>query len=269
MRYIVCKLLFVIPVIAHCEVYRWVDENGQVHYGSVPPKIQEPYKAGGLTDEDKLIGEKKQKKKLLTEETNQKEKQINTNSTGKINSGPKKHTGNNNIQNRESAADNKINKAKTEINKRDKQEKERLRKEKYDTLIERIKKDIGQIPGEKKSSTNHNEVGNKNTINEANKKKKPEIRGTTPGLDDLKTNKKDKKENEEIEIKKEIESVEKATHKDSNREKCGFFKSFVENYKDRIKYECPSEHCDLLRRKLEKYQQKVNKYCSEETEDNL
>ena len=90
MKLAVLILFLIFPLLSHGEVYRWVDENGQVHFGSVPPKIQKPYKAG-VTDDDQnnKTGARQDqvkqevKAKAQTDQTNQAEAKKNGDSLDK------------------------------------------------------------------------------------------------------------------------------------------------------------------------------------------
>lgn len=248
MRNILIFFLLFVPLFAQGGVYRWVDENGQIYFGSVPPKMQKPYKAGELKqDEAQQVKPEQQK----TTTADKDPKSVKADGLNKEKPATQGITNENNPK----PASILNYKPKTVADKQLEKEKEKERSEKFDKLIKRLKRDVGDIPN--KNSASNNEVKDKSASDTVNKDDKQSAKETGKS----ETSSKASINAHETEITKEIESVEQATEQDNDGEKCGFFKSFVENYKDRIKYECPSEHCDLLRKKLEKYQSKVKQYC--------
>lgn len=54
---IVCLLLLLVPVLANAEIYRWVDENGVVHYGDRPPAQAERVDLPKLQRMDPVVTE--------------------------------------------------------------------------------------------------------------------------------------------------------------------------------------------------------------------
>ena len=43
------SLTMLLPMHSLAEIYQWVDEQGQMHFGSVPPRLQEPYQPGDIS----------------------------------------------------------------------------------------------------------------------------------------------------------------------------------------------------------------------------
>lgn len=294
--------------MASSEVYRWVDDNGQVHYGNVPPALQEPYRPGVLSEDEKVVNEVYDGSKAKPQGgKNTPVKQgINTQNQPVKNKDNDIHKQETQIE--EEKKSEKDDKSK-EVNKEQDKNRKKIRNEKLDSLINRLKKDLSSIPVKEKTepqieniqldkknnpaNTESEKIGSVKEKSDVEKEKlgvkkekqdvKKEKQSVKKEKQDVRKDKNKDKNNsnkeaskssinktgpkdkakEDMEIKKEIESVENAAHTDTDLEKCGFFKSYVENYTDRIKYECPSEHCDLLKRKLEKYEHKVKQYCGE------
>lgn len=272
MRFAVVLLLLIFPMLSQGEVYRWVDEKGQVHFGSVPPNKQNPYKTGALqengTSQEAEIKHSQPKPDPKVVSPNRGEPQKSKQSV-KATESSKNGEGD----------DQKIKviyKPKTEEEKRLALEKEKQRNEKFNALINRLRTSLGvnkntqQEPGvEAKAKTQKADtldkpdaLDNTGVLNNENSQtvsvENTEPQTGTPSNEDI------EKENE---VRMEIESVEKAEVKDA--EKCGFFLSFVENYEDRVRYECPSDYCDTLQMKLEKYRSKAKQYCGSENSETV
>lgn len=259
MRFAVLILLLVFPLLSHSEVYRWVDENGQVHFGSVPPKQQKPYKAGEIKNNDK------KRKAVVKQNKSNQDVKVETDSA--INNESVSKKDDSSIDKSKNTEKSNVKavinyKPRSQDEKILDKERDKKRDEKFNALIKRIKSNLGTIKKqsqEKDRDENNEKVnikeaeGGKDNNNQENMADKKAVVEKSKLLDEEKNGK------EDIEVNKEIESVEQAVVKDN--EKCGFFMSFVENYEDRVKYECPSEHCDILYKKLEKYRNKVKQYC--------
>lgn len=266
MHIVVLILILLFPVLSHGEVYRWIDDNGQVHFGNVPPRVQEPYKPGEITDGDKTKDIKSVKRQPLQKTENDSvKKQEPENAQEPKNTGLASKEKNNSVQVEKEGKINTTYMPKTDKEKKQEAKKAKVQEEKFQTLINRLKNDLGaQEESQQEIKTKENELVEKSVSNNKNEKtgvrKKETILTNTEKVDK-------RKEIEENEIKNEIESVEKADVQ--YNEKCGFFKSFVDNYQDRIKYECPSEHCELLKKKLEKYEKKASQYCVDDNGESV
>lgn len=258
MRLAVVILILFFPLLSHGEVYRWVDENGQIHFGSVPPKSQKPYDPGEIQDNG-------QKQSLNPESTKSKKKQKNVTEKPAVhkNAETKTNKKKSNEQNNKENSKVVTSKPKPIEKKSLEKESEKKREEKFQSLIKRLKNDLGVTKEQAKKKEDHENNLIDNQDHNA-KKEKSVIDVKKQKVHNVKEKNKETKQvgAEEEEVKKEIESVEQAEVK--YNEKCGFFSSFVDSYQDRIKYECPSEHCDLLKKKLEKYKNKAKQYCGDD-----
>jgi len=82
MKNIIMLLIFIAPVAAHAGVYKWVDENGKVHYGDSPQATQptvemnvEETTPEPSFSEDLLSREEKRERLLQSMEEDRLEKQ--------------------------------------------------------------------------------------------------------------------------------------------------------------------------------------------------
>ena len=82
MKKILLLIVFMMPLVVHASVYKWVDENGKVHYGDQPQasqptvemKIDETAPAPSFSD-DALSREEKRERLLQSMEEDRLEKQ--------------------------------------------------------------------------------------------------------------------------------------------------------------------------------------------------
>jgi len=149
MRIAITVFLISLPLVAQCEVYRWMDENGQVHYGSVPPTAQKPYKPGDFIEDTKArkdspTGNSKKNHSSgnvdpVTKPDNEKHSISNTNMEGE-----KSSIQNQNKKEIEESASQDSQK-NISVKTEDKNQ-EKIIKEKLDNLIIRLKKDISVLP---------------------------------------------------------------------------------------------------------------------------
>jgi len=51
------------PWLAHGGVYQWVDKDGRVHFGNIPPQQQEEYKTGNIKHHSPPVSLKKEQPK--------------------------------------------------------------------------------------------------------------------------------------------------------------------------------------------------------------
>lgn len=258
MRFLITLFLLVFPLMAQSAVYRWVDENGQVHFGSVPPKQQSVYKSGDEADDHKLpqkiINRPKQKPATVEDvdknKKSRQEKSIKNNSKEKSmdEAGSAKPLKTND----EERTNNRVIELENIIKELRKREASDLLKkqsaEKQKTVIKDVQAEKELIPSE---SNQQQMVDEK------------EIEQNTPD-----ENQKLIRGSEELEESEDFYESIKNSAEDSNSvekdsAKCGFFASYVDTYEYRIKYECPASHCDVLNQQLEKYRKKMKSYCEE------
>jgi hypothetical protein len=82
MKYLTLLISLAVPIVTHAGVYKWVDENGKVHYGDQPRasqpavemKVDETAPAPSFTD-DELSREEKRERLLQSMEEDRVEKQ--------------------------------------------------------------------------------------------------------------------------------------------------------------------------------------------------
>lgn len=292
-QYIVIFLLF-LPVFANAGIYRWVDENGQVHYGNVPPMQQKEYRPG---DDVSKAGQNPARKKIKSapkKETGKNQlkkpgesKKLDNNLSTKAGSNQSKGTESNNrkvdLQNnvKPDAKQNnsKAEQASSEDNTKKKTVKPGSLKKK--SIIEEsseLKRLIKKLRNSEASPdiTNHE---NKSVVKENNKDKGKHVETTKINKKKKSMPKHSSKGNEDVQdvpIKEEEKKANKKmndtgsvakvrgshdTKIQKDPEKCGFFTGFVDTYRYRIKYECPGDHCDLLKKNLERYKKKMELYC--------
>ena len=264
--YIVASLL--LPFLAYGEVYQWVDEKGQIHFGNVPPRQQGPYKLGGYKHG-----------------TPQSPPTVNVPSSvpaqppqpvSPAGSTPKSQTGSI-IKSEEvvdtSAAMNSEVKSKSKSKPgSESQPKAILKPKQLDVLIKRLRtavEALPELPATPPAPRIHQQsVTHKS---EASKSSKPVKKAAPP--QDVPAKKKDKKK-----VEKKVEKNDKSdivvtevdqtagkstpdSKDEKDADKCGVFTDFVSAYEAKVKDACPGSHCAVYKRSLKKYKLKKQRYC--------
>jgi hypothetical protein len=294
--------MFSFPVAAVAGVYRWVDENGQVHFGNIPPKQQKEYRSGyeDYSTNNKTVNKKggkienmKGKKSPGSKNETQNDKSLNANAkkdknSNNISAGKIKETRAKRIKDKKAnIKSKKATKKRVSENTNNKEVINSADPAKSAGIKENTKLDdlLKSLHGKNNRPAKNSENDkldtkltskpNKSTVKTINTDKNIGLKGSGP-----KNQPASKKQSKKIPGKKEsgnkvkhgdtavkvkIESKIKpsSNNKKSQEEKCGFFRGYVDTYQYRMKYECPGEHCDLLKRELDKYKKKAARYCND------
>lgn len=254
------KYLFIIgfvllPWLAHGGVYQWVDDNGHVHFGSVPPQQQHEYKVGEI----ELRSAAKAPKKELPQEKTSTDDAVSQIKPHPVKVQSEKNDGKpTSEQKGEEASVPKKQPAPKHLPTKfdDRQE---LKK-----IIERLREKV-QIPRSLKKSP---ETERKPLL-----PKKTKISPLTGGKDvkaaAIKSSKLKKEtsneenvsptSNAEASSKEAIGAEQNLTQMDT--EKCGVFTGFVLSYETKVAEECPGAHCSVYQRSLKKFKLKQKRYC--------
>jgi hypothetical protein len=241
---VICRLLIVglllVPVLSQAGVYRWVDEKGQVHFGSVPPQPQSPYKVGdNEADTGKQQNHAKTRQAPSTNPPAKDEKVANDKKDAKDKS-PARQTG--------VELDRLIKRLRSESKKVTPHDKP-LTKRKAISIP-----DAASKPSAKKSQAKPH----KGTKDEQSLHHKQQQNLSPP----VKT---ESKPAVSSATKPESKNTKQAGNEAKKQEKyaemCGVFTDYVQSYQQKVGESCPGAHCAVYQRQLRKYQLKVNKYC--------
>ena len=277
-----------------------MDENGQVHFGNIPPKQQKEYRSGyeDYSTNNKTVNKKGGK----TENMKGKKSpgSMNEAKKNKSSSIKKKKNSDNisTIQTKEKRSKRMKNektniKAKKGTKKRPSENTKNKEMTgsvvpakaagiKENTKLDDLLKSLhGKNNRPAKNSENDKldkkltSKPNKSTVKTINTDKNIGLKDSGPKKQPASKKQSKKKPDEEesgnkvkhgdTAVKAKIESKIKpsSNKKKSQEEKCGFFRGYVDTYQYRVKYECPGEHCDLLKKELDKYKKKAALYCND------
>lgn len=283
-------LLYWFSCATHGGVYQWTDENGHVHFGSIPPHQQNEYSLG---DQIKAAQPDQPLKKAVQIETPVQEKILEkpSESPQKINSTPVRKVSREELE----AIIIKLRFDAGKAVQRIKGTNPRLQKSVAEDADTPQNKVPAAVASAEKSETK-NETSGEATVSKINstpvKLEKPEkVKIVQPVVD----------KNPEVEAEKSLEAKnrlstiavvkesivvlppavesgddsdlygeEDATNEDneivleenSDSDKCGLFMGFVEQYKIKRDEGCPGSHCKVYKQQLEKFRMKEKRYCS-------
>ena len=231
------------PWLVYGDVYQWVDKDGTVHFGSIPPRQQEKYNAGDI----KYHSAPTLLKKELSE-TGLSEQ------SGVIQESPAVDSSQ--LPLNESAA-----KTNSKNKTFPKNSKFRDRKE-LDMFVEHLREKVKSFRVGSSSEIDKKlpaSINVKMIRSEPDDKVKVTLKagaGTDLAADEKKNS---SQEGSEASSKRDADTENIATQKDAD--KCGVFTGFVDSYEIKVAEECPGAHCSVYKRSLKRYKLKQKRYC--------
>lgn len=266
--YIVASLLLTFS--AYGEVYQWVDEKGQVHFGNVPPGQQGPYKLGGYDQNspNSTPGTKVPSKPdpgFSTPQVPVQQTPMQTIPTSVVES-PEKT-----VDTTTSGVRPVAGSATPVLHSRPKAV---VSPQELEDLIKRLRTGA-KIPKDNsanapaKSAVHTPEVqkpkAQKPVIQKPNVHKQEILKTQKPidGVAKTTTQGKTKeKAGVVVAVEGKAADISSANLKDEkDAEKCGVFTGFVITYEAKVKDDCPGAHCAVYERSLKSYKIKKERYC--------
>ena len=231
------------PWLVYGDVYQWVDKDGTVHFGSVPPQQQEKYNAGDIKYHPAPV--------LLKKELLKKELAEQGGLTQEL---P-----------RVESAQHPLKKPAEKTNSKNKpfpkNSKFRDRKE-LEMFVEHLREKVKSYRVGTSSEIDKKLPASKNVKmirSEPDDKVKVTVKAGA-GTDRAAEEKEDfSQENSESSSKRDADTENIATQKDTD--KCGVFTGFVDSYEIKVAEECPGAHCSVYKRSLKRYKLKQKRYC--------
>lgn len=231
------KYLFIIgfcllPWLVYGDVYQWVDKDGTVHFGSIPPQQQEKYNAGDIKYHSAPVLLKKDlSKKELSEQGGATQESPGVESA--------------NSKNKPFPKNSKF---------RDRKELEMF----VEHLQEKVKSyRVGASPEIDKKLPASKNV--KMIRSEPDDKDKVTVKAGAEASLAADEKKVSSQEGSEASSKRDADTENIATQKDAD--KCGVFTGFVDSYEIKVAEECPGAHCSVYKRSLKRYKLKQKRYC--------
>lgn len=235
--------LLLLPFSANGGVYRWVDENQQIHFGNVPPQQQSEYRADDIDDEPA--------RKPATVEGPGLTKAASAPST---------------------TTPSTPSNAPSIASKPSKQQKV----EELERLIQHLRAESKQTPSgnnttpepttsSQPAKANSQVIPGESTGVAASPPAHAEPPATTPvstkpGLPrPVPKQAMPSPQGGSAETTSPQDGQEKKSAKDA--EMCGVFRGFMQTYQQKVQDGCPGAHCPVYQRQLKKYQLKVKRYC--------
>ena len=222
------------PWLVYGDVYQWVDKDGTVHFGSIPPRQQEKYNAGEIKYHSAPVLLKKELSKKELSEQN-----------GATQESPGVESAQHPLKKPVATTNSKF---------RDRKELEIF----VEHLREKVKSfRVGASPEIDKKLPASKNV--KMIRSEPGDKVKVTVKAGAG--DNLAANEKkvSSQEGSEALSKRDVDTENIATQKDAD--KCGVFTGFVDSYEIKVAEECPGAHCSVYKRSLKRYKLKQKRYC--------
>ena len=244
-------ILALLPFSVSGGIYQWIDDQGNVNFGSVPPKQQKEYKVGSFGLNKQQNGGKQ---KPVTTAQEQQEQQQEPDK--------EKQDKPEDVQ----ASDPKV--STKSLSPSPRKSAKKYNKEKLDALVQRLRQGAVKPIRKEPSSTASviQAKPEKAKIPEkveqperVVKRDKSEAKLVVPVQSSVADN--SKKDKEPDVPNKEKNKQENETAVAKAPEKCGLFTGFVEEYQYKVKEECPGKACSIFKRQLEKYKVKMKRYC--------
>ena len=227
------------PWLVYGDVYQWVDKDGTVHFGSIPPRQQEKYNAGEIKYHSAPVLLKKELSKTGLSEQG-----------GATQESPPVES-----------AQHPLKESVTKTNPKNQNSKFRDRKE-LDMFVEHLREKVKSFRTGASSEIDKKLPASKNVkmiTSVPNEKVRAGIKagaGTDLAVDEKKNS---SQESSEASSKRDADTENIATQKDVD--KCGVFTGFVDSYEIKVAEECPGAHCSVYKRSLKRYRLKQKRYC--------
>ena len=285
--YMIGSLL--LPMLVYGDVYQWVDEKGQVHFGNIPPKQQGPYKLGGYGNVSPNSASTQNMQSGVPVQTPQPVPSAAP--TAKPQTGPIVKTKavmdaaasavNPDSKSTDSKAQSKSkSKPKTKpASESQSKAKSAPKAKQLEVLIKRLRTEAG-TPQAKPAASPSERSPQQSAIKKPATTSSPKlVKHAAPSAVHAQKNQKkqdkkpDKKPDKKQEKKKETSgavvtklnhTTEKSTSDskdEKDADKCGVFTNFVIAYEVKVKDGCPGAHCSMYKRSLKKYKLKKERYC--------
>lgn len=270
-------LLMTWPALCGAAVYKWVDELGHVHYGNVPPRLQEEYKEGNdqtvpvyqqtspratnkptpkpapATPVESAVSEPAASEPVASEpglSTEERMRQVHERIMHTLQSTPLGRQ----LLEQNTGEKSAVEKAAMPAE----QTPEKTPAEKAETETPAPKSESPQTETQQKTAPPESTEPATTAPSEVDEDYAVDI----PASEEKMATAADT-DSSETKASGESEQAESGDPQQHAAQMCGVFTGYVEDYKLRIKNECSGDLCDIYRRQLEKYRKKQQQYCGQ------
>ena len=258
-KYLLIAGFCLLPWLVHGGVYQWVDKDGRVHFGNIPPQMQDEYKAGKIKPQYEPVTLKKEITETELSEDGEAKQEL-----------PQKKSSPPALNKPEMPAE-----SKDKISPKHQTTKFQNRKE-LKAFIEHLREKLKPSHEKKASSMidkHPTKPKNEQSVNAQTLSPKPVnsakamVVKTADGIEPAVDEKVDEKK---VPSKKNAKASEERTadaksiSSEKDRDKCGVFTDFVISYEAKVAEGCPGSHCSVYKGSLKTYKLKQKRYCLSE-----